>query len=176
MSKLFLWFYCLPIADVILLILLATVVFLLLREFFSNTPYWKCGIPVLLLCWMGIVLFATLGQRTEGSNMSEPMLLPFASYYAVLNGGTTEFVRSNLMNAVLFYPAGLLGCEVLPKRWKKIWKSVLITVVFAMVSLGVEYTQYHFGLGQAEADDVIHNALGALLGAIASGMSVKLHK
>lgn len=176
MVKLFIWFYCLPIEGVLLLILLATAAFFLLRYLLGNTMYWKAGIPILLLCWMAVILFGTLGQRSEGGNLSEPVLLPFASYYAVLKGGTKEILRSNFMNAVLFYPAGLLGCEILPKRWKRLWKVVLITVMFTLVSLGIEYAQFRFGLGMTEADDVIHNTLGVLFGAIACGISVKLHK
>lgn len=131
---------------------------------------------LLFFAWVAIVLFGTLGQRTEGGNLSEPILTPFASYYAAIHGGPKELYRTNFMNVVLFYPAGLLGCEVLPKQWRKGWKVVLLTAVFAMISAGIEYTQYRFGLGLAEADDVIHNALGTLLGAVASGLSIKSHK
>lgn len=176
MRKIFLWFYCLPILDAVLLIVLATVVFLFLRKRFGNTLYWKVGIPFLFFCWVAVIFFGTLGQRTEGGNLSEPILMPFASYYTALNGGSKELYRTNFMNAVLFYPAGLLGCEALPKRWRKIWKVMLVTCVLALVSVGIEYTQYRFGLGLAEVDDVIHNTLGTLLGAVACGASIKLHK
>lgn len=176
MRTIFLWFYCLPISDAVLLIVLATVIFLLLRKKFGNTPYWKAGIPVLLVCWIAVILFGTLGQRTEGGNLSEPILKPFASYYTALNGGNKEIYRTNFMNAVLFYPAGLLSYEALPKQWRKVLKVVLITCVFALVSIGIEYSQYRFGMGLAETDDVIHNTLGTLLGAIACSASIKLHK
>lgn len=176
MKKLFLWFYCLPISDAVLLIVLATVVFLFLREKYGNTLYWKIGIPILLVCWIIVILFGTLGQRIEGENLSEPILTPFYSYYTALNGGPEELYRTNFMNAVLFYPAGLLGCEVLPKRWKKVWKVVLVPCIFALVSIGIEYTQYRFALGLAETDDVIHNTLGTLIGALACGASIKLNQ
>lgn len=176
MRKIFLWFYCLPIVDAVLLTLLATAGFLLLREKFRDIPYWKAGVTLLFLAWIAVILYGTLGQRTEGGNLSQPILTPFASYYALLHGGTKELYRTNFMNAVLFFPAGLLGCEALPKRWNKSWKAALITVLFALASLGIEYTQYQFGLGLAETDDVIHNTLGTLLGAIACGASIKLPK
>lgn len=176
MRTLFLWFYCLPISGAVLLIALATVMFLFLRERLGNTPYWKAGIPILLVCWIAVILFGTLGQRTEGGNLSEPILIPFYSYYTALNGGSQELYRTNFMNAVLFYPAGLLSCELLPGRLRKIWKVILVTCVFALVSIGIEYSQYRFGLGLAEVDDVIHNALGTLLGALACGASIKLNQ
>lgn len=176
MRTLFLWFYCLPISDAVLLIVLATVIFLFLRERLRSTLYWKAGIPILLVCWIAVILFGTLGQRTEGGNLSEPILMPFYSYYTAFNGGSKELYRTNFMNAVLFYPAGLLGCEALPKRWRKIWKVMLVTFVFALVSVGIEYSQYRFGLGLAEVDDVIHNTLGTLLGALACGAFIKLNQ
>ena len=176
MRKIFLWFYCLPIADAVLLILLATVLLLFLREKFGNSACWKAGISFLLLVWTAVMLFGTLGQRTENGNLSEPILTPFASYYSALNGGNREIYRTNFMNVVLFYPAGLLGIGALPKRWKIFRNVVLITALFALMSMGIEYMQYRFGLGLAEVDDVIHNILGTLLGAIASTASIRIHK
>lgn len=159
-----------------MLILLATGCFLLLREKLRDRAYWKVGIALLLAAWTAVILYGTLGQRTEGGNLSGPILTPFASYYAALHGGPKELYRTNFMNAVLFYPSGLLACELLPRRWHWLWRAVLITAVFALVSAGIEFTQYRFGLGLAEVDDVIHNALGTLLGAIACAASIKLPK
>ena len=152
-----------------MLILLATWVFFLLRENLYHTLYWKTGIPVLFVFWVTVILVATLGLRTEGGNLSAPVLMPFASYREAFNGGNKEIYRTNFMNALLFYPAGLLGCQILPGKWKQIWKAALITLVFALGSIAIEYTQYRLGLGLAETDDVLHNALGALLGAVVCG-------
>lgn len=77
------------------------------------------------------------------------------------------------MNVVLFYPAGLPGCEALSKRWKRVWKVLLVTCVFPLVSIGIEYSQYRFVLGLAETDNVIHNTLGTLLGALDYSASTK---
>ena len=174
MRELFLWFYCLPIPDVVILAVLGTVGFLYLREEAEHTRYWKTGIRLLLLCWLAVIFCGTLGQRTEGGNLSAPILTPFYSYRAALNGGSPELYRTNLMNVVLFYPAGLLGYEALPGRWGGKWKALLVVFVFALMSMAVEYTQYRLGLGLAEVDDVIHNTLGALLGALAYGISVSV--
>ena len=37
-------------------------------------------------------------------------------------------------------------------------------LVFGLFSLAVELSQYRFGLGISEIDDVLHNTLGAALG------------
>lgn len=120
-----------------------------------------------------MIFSGTLIQRTEGGNLSAPVLMPFASYQAAFNGGNKEIYRTNFMNVVLFYPAGLLGLEALPKDWYKLLKVALITALFFLVSACIEYVQYRFGLGLAEMDDVIHNTLGALLGAMVCSMSIK---
>ena len=103
----------------------------------------------------------------------EPELIPFHSYRAVMAGENKEILRSNFMNLILFYPAGLFACELLPKSWSQAKRIILVAVLFALVSAGIEFCQYHFALGQAEVDDVIHNALGALIGALISTIPVK---
>ena len=77
------------------------------------------------------------------------------------------------MNVILFYPAGLFACELLPKSWSWAKRVILVAVLFALVSTGIEFCQYHFALGQSEIDDVIHNTFGALIGAMISTIHVK---
>ncbi len=76
------------------------------------------------------------------------------------------------MNVILFYHAGLFTCELLPKSWSRAKRVILVAVLFALVSAGIEFCQYHFALGQAETDDVIHNTLGALISALVSTIPV----
>lgn len=175
MNKIFRWFYCLPIADALLLILLATAVFYFLRKKLSGTPHWKICVPVLFLAWTVVVFGGTLGHRTTIENSLTPILVPFASYLAVRNGGPIELYRANFMNGVLFYPLGLLGCEILFKQRNNIRKILLITVLLTLCSIGIEYIQYRYSLGQAETDDVIHNMLGAFLGGTAWIILGKFH-
>lgn len=176
MRRIILWFYCLPIPDAVSLMFLATVLFLLLRAKIGTTPHWKAGLPFLFVCWIAVIIFGTVGKRTAGSNLSEPVLTPLFSYYTALHGGTKEIYRTNFMNVALFYPAGLLGCGLLPAGWRGRRKILWTAAILAMVSIAIEFAQYRFALGLAETDDVIHNTLGALLGAVCCGASIKLHK
>ena len=134
---------------------------------------WRPVIALLFLAWLAVIAVATLTDRTPGIIPAEPELIPFHSYRAVIAGENKEILRSNFMNVVLFYPAGLLACELLPKSWSQAKRIILVAVLFALVSAGIEFCQYHFALGQAEVDDVIHNALGALIGALISTIPVK---
>ena len=69
------------------------------------------------------------------------------------------------MNAVLFYPAGLLMISLLPEKWHSLLKLLIVLILFTGFSLSIEFVQYRYHLGLAQTDDVIHNALGAYLGA-----------
>lgn len=136
----------------------------MVRRWCGSLRFWRAGIVLVLLALLAVIAAATLADRTPGAVPAAPELLPFHSYRAILAGESRELLRSNFMNAVLFYPAGLLGCELLPESWSRKRRVLMIAALFVLLSLGIECTQYRFALGRAEADDVLHNGLGALLG------------
>lgn len=164
-KSVFLWFYCLSITDSLLLVILASAGYLILRQRSGNKRFWRPVIVLLFLTWIAVIADATLTDRTPGVIPAEPNMIPFHSYRAVIAGENEEILRSNFMNVILFYPAGLLTCELLPNDWRRAKRFALIVVLFALISVGIEFCQYHFMLGRAEIDDVIHNTLGALIGA-----------
>lgn len=96
--------------------------------------------------------------------VAQHIFLPFHSYREVWQGASTEILRSNYMNVLLFYPVGFLFCALLPQTWPRPIRVLLPFVLLACLSGYVEYLQYTYELGRAEADDVIHNALGGLWG------------
>ena len=169
----FLWFYCLSITDAVLLVVVVSVGYLILRQWLGHKRFWLSVIALLFLAWLAVIAAATLTDRTPGIIPAGPELIPFHSYRAVIAGENKEILRSNFMNVILFYPAGLFACELLPKSWSRAKRVILVAVLFALVSTGIEFCQYHFALGQAEIDDVIHNAFGALIGAMISTIHVK---
>lgn len=169
----FLWFYCLSITDAILLVIVFSAVYLFLCQWLEEKSFWRPVIALLFLAWLAVIAVATLTDRTPGLIPTEPELIPFHSYRSVIAGENKEILRSNFMNVVLFYPAGLFACELLPKSWGRARKVILVAVLFALVSAAIEFCQYHFALGQAEVDDVIHNTLGALIGALVCTIHIK---
>lgn len=172
LQKLFLWFYCLSIADALALIILISSVYLLLRQRLRENPFWRPIIVLLLVAWIAVTVAATLTDRIPGGVPMEPQLLPFHSYRVVLAGGSRELLRSNFMNAVLFFPTGLLACELLPGSWSRFQKAACLAALSALVSVGIEFCQYRYALGQAEIDDVIHNMLGAWIGVLAGTIHI----
>ncbi|MBR4962021.1 MAG: VanZ family protein [Clostridia bacterium] len=123
-------------------------------------------IGILFLGSIAAIFVVTLMSRMEKAEALAPTMIPFASYMEVLNGGNPEILRSNFMNVLLFYPSGFLAAVLFPRKWHPVLTILLVCIVFAGISMGIEYCQYARTLGQAEMDDVIHNTLGALIGSV----------
>lgn len=165
MNRIFGWIYCLDLSAAAMLALLGTALFLLLRTVFSSRGWWKWAQITGLLLWLAAVAYLTVLRREPGDPQSAAFLPPFASYLEVLQGGRKELLRSNFMNVLMFYPAGLLSCGLLPSRWKCTTKIVFLSAAAFGLSTGIECVQYFCGLGLGEWDDMLHNALGAVLSA-----------
>lgn len=161
------WLYTQPLGDVLLLAVLLTGIFLLLQRRFGRCCWCRLVCGTLLLLWLAAVLWITLGNR-GGEVWQTPVLTPFLSYRRMLIGENSEALRMNLMNMLLFCPAGLLTRNLLPMRWRGWKKLLLISGIGLFLSVVIESLQYIFHLGLAEMDDVIHNTLGVLLGALAA--------
>ena len=175
LNSLFTWFYCLPMGNAVLLVAGCSLVYLLFARLIRN--FWiRYPIHALFLtAWAALVIYMTvLIRRCDPGNAVD--LIPFYSYYVALSGGNREMFRSNLMNVLLFVPGGLLcGC-LMPRNLKK-WVSLSIVIaVFAVFSAGIEWMQLRNMLGDCQTDDVIHNAFGAVIGAMSIHIPLKFKK
>lgn len=159
--------YCLDIPDVILLAAVATCFLIYLHGRYNRKVWWRLLLGLALLCWAAAVSYTTISSRSDGGQLICRMTL-FHSYREILNGGSPEILRSNFMNIILFYPAGLIGGMVLPRKWPGWLRCILVVLLLAAMSAGIEWMQYRFSLGQCEIDDVLHNTVGALLGVLIS--------
>lgn len=117
---------------------------------------------VLLCLSLAVILYATVLGRETGEFAA--VLRPFASLEAART--QSEYYREMFMNAFLFFPLGLTLSHVLPRGWHRWGKIALTTLIGCLLSAAVEYTQYRYSLGLAEADDVICNTLGAFIGSL----------
>ena len=160
------WFYCLPFTQALFFLIIFSLFFLLLRQMLGGKRFWWAAVALVALFWLCFIVSATLFDRGISESRMAPALLPFFSYYSVLNGGNEEILRSNFMNVALFFPIGLLGCELLPEKWPRRKKLFFVCGFLMLLSVGIECCQFCFALGQAETDDVIHNTLGALIGVL----------
>ncbi len=171
----FLWIYVRPIPQLILLVLAVSAGFCLVHRRWGHHALWKIGLLLALMLWAGAAVLLTVTGRESGGAITHS-LSPFHSYRELLNGGNPEILRSNFMNGLLFFPAGLLFGSLLPRKMPT-WCRILLTLLlFAGFSLGIEYVQFTGSLGNAETDDVIHNTLGTVLGCLCSLISLDIRK
>ena len=135
---------------------------------------WRWENLALVLLITAAILYATLFSRAEGG--TGLILAPFASLTAARI--QPELYREMLMNVFLFFPLGLTLSNALPRRWHRWLRIILTTLIGCVLSAGIEYAQYRYALGMAEADDVICNTLGAFLGAasLLAAHAIEKHK
>lgn len=138
---------------------------------YSGRRWLKPCVGAVLAVWFAVVLWLTVLGRS-GGGVYETHWIPLHSYRAAFSRVDSEVLRSALMNVALFYPAGLLMAGLSPEK-RSFRKGMLCTVlIFALLSLAIELSQYHWQLGNCEIDDVLHNALGAGLGFAAFRLDV----
>ena len=113
-------------------------------------------LKVLFVSYCLFIVWSTLLTRTAKATHSADLRFMWA-YREMLTGDANwkNDVLQNLQNILFFVPFGFLFPV-------KNWKTVLISAV--VFSVLIEAAQYIFGLGLCELDDVICNALGAMIG------------
>lgn len=115
-------------------------------------------ISLLILCDYVVLLFlSTVFFRRERPERTV-YFTPFWSYKAI-SEGQTELLAENILNVIAFIPIGLLI-----KIGSPIWTWKKVFVMGCLISLCVEIFQYILNKGFCEIDDVIHNAIGCLIG------------
>ena len=141
----------------IMLIGLALWTFLRLR---ASEKAWHAVNLLLVFASFCFVLYATILNRSESE--TELILTPFAALFAARQ--QPELYREILMNVFLFFPLGLALSNALPRKWHCWIRIILTTLAGCILSACIEYAQFRYSLGTAEADDVICNTLGAFVG------------
>ena len=112
----------------------------------------KKGNVILLVLYIGFILYMTLLYRPEGESRAKLQL--FWSYRQFL---TSPSLRLEILNNIwLFIPLGGVLYAISRHCW-----IVLPGVVLSVI---IEVSQYCTGFGLAELDDVISNGLGILIG------------
>lgn len=84
---------------------------------------------------------------------------------------TLDIVRERALNMFLFFPIGLLLCNLLKKQ-----KIVISVVLGFILSFFIEILQYYFNKGVADIDDVVFNEVGVMAGALLGLLANRLLK
>lgn len=115
-----------------------------------------------LFLFLVVVLASTVFTRTS-NGVRTYELIPFWSWYEIIAGNTALF-EEIVLNMILIFPAGMLLPFVLNKKIKW-YKAFVWGFIF---SAFIEVCQLVLCRGLFEWDDMIHNALGAMVGCIVS--------
>lgn len=115
-----------------------------------------------LFLFLVVVLASTVFTRTS-NGVHTYELIPFWSWYEIITGNTALF-EEIVLNMILLLPAGMLLPFVFDKKIKW-YKAFVVGFIF---SAFIEVCQLVICRGLFEWDDMIHNALGAMVGCIVS--------
>ena len=150
--------YCLPLKNVVIVMLLAVIIWSCMAIIVPQKQWQKLNILAVVASLWAIALATILNRRAGASN--ELVLIPLYSFTEAKI--QPEIYRSMLMNCFVFLPFGLSLPFALPKSLR--CKGFITILLAAFLSALIEAVQYKFSLGRAEADDVICNTLGAVAG------------
>lgn len=115
---------------------------------------------VTMVIFLGIVFGSTVFTRT--STIRQYELIPFWSWSAIFRYHDMELLKENLLNCILLLPAGALLPLIMNRKVK--WQEALAFGV--LISATIETSQLITMRGLFEWDDMIHNGLGCMVGAV----------
>ena len=122
---------------------------------------WKIALWGLLLLYLALLLRITVFRSSFGSHPlfqdGNIVWVPFVGLYKIFRNSVPYFLYLFVGNLVWFVPLGLLlplltGCGKRVILWS------------FLLSLGIELSQFIFGTGVTETEDLILNTLGGALG------------
>lgn len=131
----------------------------------------------LLLLYLITVLDSTVFARMPGERRYQ--LEVFWSwkkiFHSVAQNGSilqSQLLQENILNMLMLFPAGFLLPLVFARKMR--WYQGLL---FGMVvSAGIELLQLFLCRGLFEFDDIIHNSLGCMIGALVGNVVWRLGK
>ena len=157
-------FYGQPIRYMVAEILLVPILWAVISVFTSKKRHLERTLnAALLLMALWLIMNSTILSRAVDAR-SDLVSLPFQLVLKAIKENR-EIIRSLLLNVLLFCPFGAAAVGLLPRRGTGSSQVLTACMAGMILSILIEWVQFHFSLGNAEADDVICNALGALIGA-----------
>ena len=156
--------YAQPIPWMLVEIVLFPVLWAWLAPLSSRIRVNKILNAVLLLGSTYVIVYITLLDRSAAERadfVSPPFLLLQKAW-----SENREIFRSLFLNVLLFEPLGAAVAHLQPGKWSCRVRILNALLVGLAVSMAIEYCQFYLAVGNAEADDVICNTLGALIGAL----------
>lgn len=110
---------------------------------------------------LALIFVMTLYGRTMDFAKGSIVPMVFDSYKNIVSTGNIEVLLQILANILMFLPIGFC----LPWNFEYFRKIRQVVWVAAIISGGAEVVQGITGMGDFEVDDILHNILGAAVGA-----------
>lgn len=120
----------------------------------NHTSFIRNASIILLSGYVFLVLCSTLLFREESEEVRY-MIHPFWSYQSLYYKRVAEYI----LNVLLFVPIGFLSAVAIKRM--ELFSLIVIGCGFSLV---IEVLQLLFRRGVCSIDDIIHNALGFVLG------------
>ena len=126
----------------------------------TNQPHKKVLHVVIILALAGmLVLILWLTVFSRLGRESRHFYPPFWSYKAILNGSGKALIE-DVGNIILFIPVGLVVGLFFGLKTRH---AIFVGLLFSTL---IECCQWFFWLGSFEFDDLLHNTIGAGIGAV----------
>lgn len=146
-----------------MLILVTLSVILLAHHIWKNRESMKAPMAIGFVLWFLVVLYLTLFSRVGNSQSMQVDMTPFRGIAAALEQRSLEPLTHAFLNVLLFVPLGYLLPASNPQALSRAGFAVFGGLIASTV---IEGLQMILGLGMCDIDDVIANALGAIIGYI----------
>ncbi len=143
---------------------------ILFYGFLKNSHEIKKLPTLLFILYIAAVGYATIFSREEGSKTD--ILLEFESITQAIREQSFEPMEHLLLNVALFIPIGFLFVAIYPEKLNKI---SLVIPLGLMLTVLIETVQMVLQMGQCDLEDLVANALGAVLGLLIYRQYQKLH-
>lgn len=131
-----------------------------MKNWVKKNKYW-----MLLMAFIICVFIYTVLGRPE--QISDNRMNLFWSYREFIVNGNYLLFREILLNIVMFIPVGYMLACALESKCRNIVKILFSALLGLLLSANIEFCQYFFFKGTAEADDIFNNTLGAIIGCVA---------
>lgn len=123
----------------------------------------------LALFYLLLVIEATVLARTSSENVMIEAEL-FWSWKTVIRYHDWILLKENVLNILMLMPIGLMVPFICDRK-VGFWSGLLLG---SFISFGIEISQLLFKRGLFEWDDIIHNALGCMVGVLIGNLGIRL--
>ena len=156
----------------ILLLVVLSVLFLA-RHIRKNRASMKVPMAIGFVVWFLVVLYLTLFSRI-GANQNGPVdMTPFRGIVEAMEQRSLEPLTHAFLNVMLFVPLGYLIPASNPSALSRAGFAVFGGLIASSV---IEGLQMVLRLGFCDIDDIIANALGAIIGYIIYRLWIQIKK